>query len=65
MLWLSVFCVFYIRCRGLVCGVSVAFLGTYNTHNRDSPAQFENRIKPRDYVRPIMRNTMYEKAPFC
>ena len=30
--------------------------------NKESPAQFENRIKPRVYVRCITRNTMYEKA---
>ena len=37
--------------------------------NRYSPAQFENRIKPRRYmymyVRRITRSTMYQKAPFC
>ena len=30
--------------------------------NRESPAQFENRIKPRVYVSRITRSTMYEKA---
>ena len=30
--------------------------------NPESPAQFENRIKPRLYVRRITRSTMYEKA---
>ena len=30
----------------------------------ESPAQFDNRIKPGVYVRGIMRGTMYEKAPF-
>ena len=34
-------------------------------HNRESPAQFENQIKSRMYVRRISRSTMYEKAPFC
>ena len=29
--------------------------------NRESPAQFENRIN----VGRITRSTMYEKAPFC
>ena len=33
--------------------------------NRESPAQFEHRIKPRMYVRRVTRSTMYEKAPFC
>ena len=33
--------------------------------NREGPAQFENRIKPRVYIRHITRSTMYEKAPFC
>ena len=35
--------------------------------NRECPAQFENRIKPRLYIRHITRSTtcMYEKAPFC
>ena len=33
--------------------------------NRESPPQFENRIKPRVYVRRITRSTMYEKSPFC
>ena len=32
--------------------------------NRESPAQFENRIKPRVYVRCVTRSTMYEKNPF-
>ena len=31
--------------------------------NRESPAQFENRIKPRVYVMRITRSTMYEKDP--
>ena len=35
------------------------------TVNRESPVQFENRIKPRVYVRHITLSTMYEKAPFC
>ena len=30
--------------------------------NRESPTQFENRIKPRLYVRRITHSTMYEKA---
>ena len=30
----------------------------------ESPAQFENQIKPQVYVRRITR-TVYEKAPFC
>ena len=33
--------------------------------NWESRAQFENRIKPRMYVRHITHSTMYEKAPFC
>ena len=34
--------------------------------NGESLAQFENRIKPRVYVRRISCSTMYEKkAPFC
>ena len=33
--------------------------------NRESPAQFQNRIMPQLYVRHIIRSTMYEKAPFC
>ena len=32
---------------------------------RESPAQFENRIKPRVYIRRITGSTMYEKAAFC
>ena len=32
---------------------------------RESPAQFENRINPRVYVRRITRSTLYKKAPFC
>ena len=31
----------------------------------ESPAQFENRIKPLVYIRQITHSTMYEKAPFC
>ena len=31
----------------------------------ESPAQFENRIKPLVYIRRITHSTMYEKAPFC
>ena len=27
--------------------------------------KFENRIKPRMYVRRITRSNMYEKVPFC
>ena len=30
--------------------------------NRESPAQFENQIKPQVYVRRIARSTMYKKA---
>ena len=30
--------------------------------NRDSPAQFENRIKPLMYARCITRSTVYEKS---
>ena len=33
--------------------------------NRGSPAQFENQIKPRVYVRRITLSTMYKKAAFC
>ena len=33
--------------------------------NLESPAQFENQIKPQVYVRLITRSAMYEKAPFC
>ena len=33
--------------------------------NWESPAQFENRIKPPVYVRRITRSTMYKKAPLC
>ena len=36
-----------------------------HNHNRENPAQFENRIKPRVYARRITRSTMYEKALFC
>ena len=35
-----------------------------NIH-RETSEQFENRIKPRVYVRRITRSTMYEKGPFC
>ena len=36
----------------------------YNTDsNRESPTQFENRIKPRVYVRRITRSNMYQKSP--
>ena len=31
-------------------------------NNRENPAQFENRIKPRVYVRRITHSTMYGKA---
>ena len=37
----------------------------YYNFNRESPAQCENRIKPRVYVRRIRRSTMYENAQFC
>ena len=33
--------------------------------NHESPARFQNRIKPRVYVGHIMLSAMYEKAPFC
>ena len=33
--------------------------------NWESPAQFENLIKPQVYVRRIKCSTMYKKAPFC
>ena len=32
-----------------------------NSHNRESSAQFENRIKPWEYVRRITRSTTCEK----
>ena len=32
---------------------------------RESPAQFENRIKPRVYVRRIAHSTMYKRATLC
>ena len=32
--------------------------------NLESPTQFENRMKPRVYVRRLTLSTMYEKAPF-
>ena len=32
--------------------------------NRKNPAQFENRIKPRVFVRLVTCRTMYEKVPF-
>ena len=35
-----------------------------NETNRESPAQFENRIMPWVYVRRVTHSTMYEKAPF-
>ena len=31
---------------------------------RESPEQFENRIKPWVYVRCVTRRTMFEKATF-
>ena len=31
---------------------------------RESPAQFESRIKPRVYVKRITRRTMYQKDPY-
>ena len=34
----------------------------YICHIRESPVQFENRIKPRVYVRHITCSTMYEKS---
>ena len=37
----------------------------YNAIIPESSAQFENRIKPRVYVRRITSSTMYKKAPFC
>ena len=41
-------------------------LNVYNrANNRECPAQFENRIKPRMYARRFPRSTMYAKAPFC
>ena len=43
---------------------SVTTLTPTNT-KRESPAQFENRIKPRVYVRRIRGSTMYKKTPFC
>ena len=39
---------------------AMAFIGG-NTI-RESPAQFEDRIKPQEYVRRITRSTTYEKA---
>ena len=33
-------------------------------HNRESPAQLENPIRPRVYIKSIAHSTMYEKAPF-
>ena len=35
------------------------------SHIRESPPQFDNRIRARVYVRRITRSTMYQKAPFC
>ena len=32
--------------------------------NRESQTQFENRIKPRVYVRHVMRSTMFRKEHF-
>ena len=32
---------------------------------RESPPQFENRIKARVYVRSITLSTMYQKAQLC
>ena len=46
-------------------GPSAGFARNSNRGNRKSPAQLENRIKPRMYVRRITRRTMHEKAPFC
>ena len=31
----------------------------------ESPAQFENQIKPLVYIRQITHSTMYKKAPIC
>ena len=44
--------------------VSISLSQTASTSwgNRESPAQFENRIKPRVYVRRITRSTMYKKS---
>ena len=36
---------------------------TNSNLNRESPTQFENRIKSRMYVRRITHSSMYEKSP--
>ena len=37
-------------------------LGELENANRESPAQFENQIKPREYVRRITHSTIYKKS---
>ena len=46
------------------CRIAFVAIDSYADDNLESPAQFENQIKPRIYLRHIMRNTMYEKPPF-
>ena len=51
---------FWVACMTLEAKVKIIMFCC----NRESPAQFENRIKPRVYVRRITRSTMYGKASF-
>ena len=49
--------------KNSICPVST--FNVFNTgFNRESPAHYENRIKPRVYVWHVTRSTMYEKAPY-
>ena len=64
----SQYCMYKINTisRGNIVSIEPFPITEYISHNLcQSPAQFENRIKPRVYAKRIMRSTMYEKAPFC
>ena len=43
----------------------VTIFGKQCCSNQESPAQFENRIKPQVYVMRITLSPMNEKALFC
>ena len=65
-----IFC-FYIRNLTRICFLIPTNQVKCHNHssqtnpNWESPAQFENQIKPCVYVRCITPSNMYEKAPFC
>ena len=54
-----------IKAQIKIVSLAMLYMSAWSFDNQESPAYFENRIKPKVYLRRITRSTMYEQVPFC